>query len=501
MSFLFLSIPLFFLSYQFNSANQEEILFAEEEKKGLTALVSLDKAYVKNRNEGFEKIKLGREDANTFFTIFDKFKIDNSIILDQSNLILDPQKETYHLIDASQKQSYEIEQALLNLYTHARTLNGEHTNNDVLLSLNLIKIKVNEIMSSYDKFCNKNCSDDFSLNLKNYQGTANGLMELTTWQGDVSFKSLKSFFDISDNLRSQSSYLITEKLQQRIDQYKFRQKTVLLGTFILWIASIICSYLFYTFNLRRIKSYTTQIQNQHDELERVKKLSLIGELAAGIGHEIANPLSIAQMSCELIKDKLDTYAVQMQAKHRSEIDDLLVRIDKMISNIKQIVRSFKSYAYSGDDEKIGLISLKEAVSDALLLIQYKALDQNVTIEKKIDKDLKALGTLHGIEQILVNVLNNAIDAMENSERKKISIEIVSADNFAFIDIADTGPGIRPDLRKKIFTPLFTTKNANNGTGLGLGLSKKICSKFGGDLVLVDSSFGARFRLKLKLNLD
>ncbi|MGZ3748306.1 MAG: sensor histidine kinase, partial [Pseudobdellovibrionaceae bacterium] len=303
---------------------------------------------------------------------------------------------------------------------------------------------------------------------------------------------------ISDNVRLQSSSLISQKLNKRIDKYYFRQRSVLIATFILWLASMVCSYVFYLFNLKRIRNYILQIQDQNEELERVKKLSLLGELAAGIGHEINNPLTIAQLSLEFINRYVEKCQESMEPQAHEDIKNMIVRIDKMILNIRQIIRSFKSFAYNGDDEKISYISLNEAISDSLLLVQYKAFAHGVHITNKIKDDIKVLGTLHGIEQVFVNLINNAIDAMENINEKKVLIEASLQGEFAMIDVSDKGPGISPNLHEKIFKPLFTTKNLSNGTGLGLGLAKKICTKYGGDLVLVDSNKGAKFRVKLKI---
>lgn len=518
-SFLLLAIPLFYLSFQFDKASEEEVLFAEQENKGLSDLLVIDHSYIVERNTIVEKVfqkRLTEVDEN--FPIFVDLKSRREATLDVSNLILDPQKETYHLIVSSQKIAYEIEEALLKIYI---SFSGKLSKNEIdsavkikesqeveqnksdglILAASLIQSKIKDAVTSYQKFCTEGCPSHLKTNLAKYESNLSRFLGMFSEKQDLKsiHEQLKFVLETSDNIRLQSNALISEKLTARIDKFKFRQKSVLMATFMLWLASIICSYIFYTINVRRIKSYTAQIQNQNEELERVKKLSLLGELAAGIGHEIANPLNIAQISLELINHKLDLHRQQNQSVHLNDVKDLLTRIEKMILNIKQIIRSFRSYAYSGDDETFGYINLEEAVKDSLVLIQYKAAEHGVVIEKEIPEGLKVLGTLHGIEQILINLFNNAIDAMEKVDHKKITIAAYRSDEYVFLDVTDNGVGVAPELREKIFKPLFTTKNSSNGTGLGLGLAKKICGKFGGDLVLVDSSKGAKFRLKLRVS--
>lgn len=501
ISFLLLAIPLFYLSYEFNKANNEEIVFAEDENRGLSSLLEQDGLYINQRNDFVEHV-FGDEAAK-FQEHYEKFKANRDTILDDSNLILDPQKETYHLIVVSQKESYDIEKEVLDMYGFY-SKGVDNRLGDISFSSGLVQNNISDAILSYKKFCSADCPPHFKLGYEKYESS---LLEVVHSLGQRSASDLqdrnaivnqiKQFLQASDALRLQSNSLISKKLKERIDKYDFQRKSVLAATFVLWLASLICSYIFYSINLRKIKDYIFQIQNQNEELERVKKLSLLGELAAGIGHEINNPLSIAAISLELINAKLD--AGDSGVGQRDEIRALLVRIDKMILNIKQIIRSFKSFAFSGDEEKISYISLKEAVGDSLVLIQYKSLEQNVEIQNLISTDLKVFGTLHGLVQVLVNLFNNAIDAMENHSHKKwIKIEATVKDEYVFIDVSDNGPGVPSHIREKIFNPLFTTKNSSKGTGLGLGLAKKICLKYGGDLSLVESPQGAKFQIKLKV---
>ncbi|MGZ3770284.1 MAG: sensor histidine kinase [Bdellovibrio sp.] len=505
-SFLLLAIPLFYLAYQFNKANDEEIIFSRDENEGLKSLLSLNRSYIAERNailKNFEVRKSGN--VADFENMYEGFEVKRDVILDQSNLILDPEKETYHLIVSSQKLSYDLEESLISIYL-IFLQNPDYDfkkiikSKDASLSKTIISRNISDALSSYKKFCSDECPDYFKSNLENYQKVLNSFINSEFSIGKLSEKSneLTHFLEISDSLRLESNSLISKNLIERMDKYKFRQKSVLIATFILWLLSIISSFIFYSINLNRIKDYVRQIQNQNEELEKSRKLSLIGELAAGIGHEINNPLSIAQVSLELINRKIDIVEAENDPNSIEDIRDLLKRIEKMILNIRQIVRSFKSYVYSGDDEAAALISLNEAIGGALLLVQYKAYANGVAIQNEIKEEFNVLGTLHGIEQILVNIFNNAVDAMEKSSEKKILIEASRESGFLNVDISDTGSGVPDELKEKIFNPLFTTKKANVGTGLGLGLAKKICGKFGGDLILVESERGAKFRIKLKV---
>lgn len=361
ISFLLLAIPLFYLSYEFNKANEEEIVFAQSENNGLSSLLEQDHLYVRQRNDFVEKVF--RDCSVNLDDQMNKLKLERETILDDSNLILDPQMETYHLIVASQKVSYSIEKEILDFYRFYLNCTGRKSSDTSLYSSS-VQNSISEALLSYKKFCSKDCPPHFRLSYEKYESLLLDVVHLLELhlKADLRDKviltsQIRHFFESSDSLRLQSNSLIESKLNERITKYNLRRSSVLAATLILWLASLICSYIFYSINLKKIRNYITHIQNQNEELERVKKLSLLGELAAGIGHEINNPLSVAAISLELINRKLDME--NSSGSQRDDIKSLLIRIDKMISNIKQIIRSFKSFSYSGDDEKISYISLQE----------------------------------------------------------------------------------------------------------------------------------------------
>jgi two-component system NtrC family sensor kinase len=218
-----------------------------------------------------------------------------------------------------------------------------------------------------------------------------------------------------------------------------------------------------------------------------ERLSAIGELIAGVAHEINNPLQTIIGCTELMLDDLD-------ASNRADLE--LVRKEAMRAG--QIVRNLLAFARRGAPDRV-VIDLNELVRATAELREYHLRQVNIVLTLRCDaRTLPVLVNREEIRQVILNLLLNAEHAIASSNAKggSITIETSSAGGMHNVEVTDSGPGISPELRGRIFEPFFTTREVGEGTGLGLSISHGIASSHGGALALVDSAAGARFRLSL-----
>ncbi len=205
------------------------------------------------------------------------------------------------------------------------------------------------------------------------------------------------------------------------------------------------------------------------EMERYKsiqtaKLASIGELAAGVGHEINNPLAILRANYEQCLRLVDKQAPYEKLKLQLE------KQDSAIDRITKIADALRIYA-RGEKLQFEPISVHQGVRDTLNLIEamFNRYQIQIISELKAEDDI-ILGNLGQIQQVLMNLLSNARDALENSPTKKITITTRNECDFFYLSVSDTGQGMDEKTKQKIFQPFFTTKARGKGTGMGTSIS-------------------------------
>ena len=219
------------------------------------------------------------------------------------------------------------------------------------------------------------------------------------------------------------------------------------------------------------------------------KLASLGEMSAGIAHEINNPLAIISGMFKLLPESLND---------SEKLNSRLQAIDKSIHRISKIVQGLKKFSRSyekSDKHPHELITLLE---EALTICEIKAKNDNVDLRKNIESKCKAFCNDIEIEQVLINLINNGIDAASQSLQEKW-VEVLIKDNaeFCIVQVADSGPGIPSGIQGKVFDPFFTTKEIGKGTGLGLSIAKGIVEDHGGSLNLISDQNPTCFEVRLK----
>jgi signal transduction histidine kinase len=211
---------------------------------------------------------------------------------------------------------------------------------------------------------------------------------------------------------------------------------------------------------RKLREQTDILFQTEEQLRRADRLSALGELSAGMAHEIRNPLGSIKGAVEIIKDD---YSPE-EAKYEF-IQILLKETDRLNS----IVQEFLGFAKPKNPE-FQSVDLNEAIESVLTLTAQEARKAGISIEKKLDPEIGKRSLDGGLlKQALLNLVLNAIQAMPGGGR--LSVGSGLKEGAVEVQITDTGTGISEENRKKLFSPFFTTKK--NGTGLGLAITYRI----------------------------
>lgn len=238
-------------------------------------------------------------------------------------------------------------------------------------------------------------------------------------------------------------------------------------------------------------SFRDQLYEKQFELVQASKLAAIGQLSAGISHEINQPLTAIGHYSRNGSRMID-YEKYNDAKTNFEnIVRLVKKATAITSRLKSIARKPQENLYE--------VNIYDSVNDVVEILSsyqgFKTIDVKVSVNKS---ESNVLAEQVQLEQVVLNIVKNSIDALETIEGYKF-IEIVSrrTKGYCYLDIKDNGTGIPKELEGKIFDPFFTTKNSDKGLGLGLAISYSIIKSFGGDIkTKSNSGQGAIFSIKL-----
>ncbi|MFH1136770.1 MAG: ATP-binding protein [Pseudomonadota bacterium] len=235
----------------------------------------------------------------------------------------------------------------------------------------------------------------------------------------------------------------------------------------------------------------TRLRRMEEDVARIEKLAAIGELAAGIAHEIRNPLASISGSFQMLENNFQPEGAQGR---------LIAIIRRELERLNQIVNDFLLFARPRPGERMEM-DLSKTVEDNLRIFQGQAgLEPLLAIGSRIAPGLRVLFDRHQMEQVMWNLLRNAIEAMPGGGRLTVRVEVDPEDRrMALVSVADTGPGIPLENRTKIFDPFFTTKEG--GVGLGLAIVSRILENGGGRIEIgFPPGQGTIFKVRVPLAL-
>jgi len=235
-----------------------------------------------------------------------------------------------------------------------------------------------------------------------------------------------------------------------------------------------------------------QLRATQDELVQAGKLAALGQMSAALSHEFNQPLGAARNYAENAQLLIERGRVDEANANIGRIVGLIERMSRISKHLRNFARK--------PNARLSAVPLGDAVAATIDLLDWRLKESAV----RLHSDLGAV-PIHvragpvRLQQVLVNILSNAIDALEGALVREIRLQAVEANGRAVLTISDTGPGIAPALVERIFDPFFSTKGVGKGLGLGLSISYNIVHDFGGTLSATNApGGGAVFTLTLPL---
>lgn len=224
------------------------------------------------------------------------------------------------------------------------------------------------------------------------------------------------------------------------------------------------------------------------------RLASLGEMAAGIAHEINNPLTIISGYLSVLRKNLSQKGLEQDTEIIRRVDS----IDSTVLRIAKIIKGLRTYSRESHDGDLEVVNIDLIIDDTLAICQEKFKNDEISLLTHIEPQLQVRCRPYQISQVILNLLNNAYDAVTDaaSSRATVSRHVVvearRVSDGVEISVSDSGPGVPMDLREKIMQPFFTTKEVGKGIGLGLSISTGIILSHGGKFYLDSTSASTKF---------
>lgn len=232
------------------------------------------------------------------------------------------------------------------------------------------------------------------------------------------------------------------------------------------------------------------------ELIQASKLAALGNLSAGLSHELNQPLTAIRTYADNARQFLDNGKPETAGANLVRITDLTDRMARIIRNLRTFARN--------ESVSSRPTRLLPAIGNAIHLLEGQIAKAGVTVDlEPVDETLTVIGGDVRLQQVFVNLISNAIDAMAGTSRsgKRIGIGVEVAEGRVTVTVTDTGPGIPADAIDRVFDPFFTTKDVGGGTGLGLSITHGIVESFGGSIAARNAEEGGAVFVVTLLRAD
>lgn len=240
-----------------------------------------------------------------------------------------------------------------------------------------------------------------------------------------------------------------------------------------------------------LKIASKEKEQIYQQLSESYKMVSLGEMAGGVAHEINTPLAVIATNIGMMQQSLEEPHVDKEKLKR-----YVGNIHKTVARISKVVTGLLHFSKDRRDEEFKLISVQSILEDTIPFCSERFKNHGVKLNFPEDVRISINCRAVEISQVLVNLLNNAFDAIVNNKEKWVSVEVVEDNEYVDIAVTDSGNGIAPELQSSLMMPFFTTKEVGKGTGLGLSISKGIIESHKGTLFLDTRSAHTKFIVRL-----
>jgi C4-dicarboxylate-specific signal transduction histidine kinase len=219
-----------------------------------------------------------------------------------------------------------------------------------------------------------------------------------------------------------------------------------------------------------------ELRDKQEQLVQAGKLATLGELTTGVAHELNNPLNNIGLYVGNVIDRIRL--------GEDDAEPLVADLEKAMEQVRKATEIISHLRTFGRAARVSIeqVDVDEVIERSLLLVHEQLRLRGIEVELELCPDeLLVVANPIQLEQVFINLLTNARDALADSKRKTIRIASSRDDELIRIAFSDTGPGIPPELQQRIFDPFFTTKEVGTGTGLGLSITYSILKEYGGDI--------------------
>lgn len=243
---------------------------------------------------------------------------------------------------------------------------------------------------------------------------------------------------------------------------------------------VIYQYMSIRSDITKSKEADSRIEEEHAKTMYAEKMASLGEMAAGISHELGNPMGALRGRAELLKMMVDQGTFTEEAL-KSNSETIMGLIDRM----ERIIRGMRRLSRDGSKDPFEPVDIRVQIEDLIEFSKVRNERSGIEVRKNWADGIKAMVRCREtqISQVFVNLLNNARDAVLDADERWIDVKILEKGDFLEVRITDSGPGIPEDKKAQIMQPFFTTKDPGKGTGLGLSISKTIMATHNGELYL------------------